>query len=663
MRTPWSRLQGAGAVALLSLSLLLLWLRCTASPRTVYLDQDPRGYWIMAPEEVTALPQPKAGAPPALTRFRRSFEADPTAGSVIVHVRALRELELRVNGRRVSALPPAPEDWKQEARADLTELLRPGTNELEASVRNTRGPALLALRIEGLATPLGTDTSWSTQHGDDAPAPALVADDTRPHPSAAAGPRAWDGVVANGGLLLGLFVAAALGCFAWRTRAGPGLRRALPLLALGTGLVSFAASVLVTYARIPVRSGFGFDLGNHLAYVQFVRARHALPLATDGWSMYHPPFYYVVSAALCDAFSLLVPQVDPWSALRVLPLAAGLTNIGVAWALARSLAPGDAPMTLLATLFAAAVPLNLYMAAYPSNEAPHAALAALALLLTVRALLAERAGAGVILWAGAVFGLALLTKFTVLVLLPVAVFFLGLKLGIVERARPTRVAGLLALFLLGAAAVSGWWYVRNVAHFGRPLVGNWELPGDALVWWQQPGFHTAAYYTGFGAALDRPLFSGFHSFWDALYSTFWTDGWLGGRASVGLRRPAFDYGLMTAVALLAVPATAALFIGAVRAMAEALRAPHARQRAALSFLLVSVWVLGFAMLYVTLELPFFAQARAPYGLALIAPLAFLFARGLAPRPGRGWLSGDVAACVLAGWLGALFGASWLALWS
>jgi hypothetical protein len=98
-------------------------------------------------------------------------------------------------------------------------------------------------------------------------------------------------------------------------------------------------------------------------------------------------------------------------------------------------------------------------------------------------------------------------------------------------------------------------------------------------------------------------------------------------------------------------------------MAEALRAPDARQRAALSFLLVSVWVLGFAMLYVTLELPFFAQARASYGLALIAPLAFLFARGVAPRPGRGWLSGDVAACVLAGWLAALFGASWLALWS
>jgi hypothetical protein len=68
------------------------------------------------------------------------------------------------------------------------------------------------------------------------------------------------------------------------------------------------------------------------------------------------------------------------------------------------------------------------------------------------------------------------------------------------------------------------------------------------------------------------------------------------------------------------------------------------------------------MLYVTLELPFFGQARAPYGLALVAPLAFLFAVGLVPAfrcPGR---AGRVLACVLSGWLGALFGASWLALW-
>jgi hypothetical protein len=265
--------------------------------------------------------------------------------------------------------------------------------------------------------------------------------------------------------------------------------------------------------------------------------------------------------------------------------------------------------------------------------------------------------------AGALFGLALLTKFTALVVLPGAIFFLALKLYVIERVRLARVAGLLGLFALALLSVCGWWYIRNVIHFGRPIVGNWELPGGALAWWQQPGFHTLAYYTGFGAALDRPLFAGFHSFWDALYATFWLDGWLGGRASVGLPRPAFDYELMAAVALLALPATVAIAVGGVRAVARALRGEDARRRAALSFLLVSVWALAFSMLYVTLELPFFGQARASYGLALVSPLALLFAVGLSPAIGRPWPGGELTVCVLAGWLGALFGASWLSLWA
>jgi len=72
---------------------------------------------------------------------------------------------------------------------------------------------------------------------------------------------------------------------------------------------------------------------------------------------------------------------------------------------------------------------------------------------------------------------------------------------------------------------------------------------------------------------------------------------------------------------------------------------------------------GLQLICVTVELPFFAQAPAPYGLLLVPLLALFFAFGLAPRVGGRWQGGAVSNALLAGWLGALFGASWLSLWS
>ena len=664
MRMPRSRLQNAGAAALLLLPALLVWFRCTYSPQTIFVSQDPRGLWIMAPDEVTALSQPpERGAKPATT-FTRVFEGSPSAGPVRLHVRALRELELELNGQRVPALAQAPQDWKCEATAEVSGLLVAGRNRLRATVRNARGPALLALRVEGLAESLGTDASWTSQHEGGPPRPAIIADDTRPFPGVAC--RAPH-VAKCGEARRAASRPICLGRhglpFSGATGRGHACMRWSP--SPHSHWASFSSRLRCSPSTlgIPVRSGFGFDLGNHMAYVEFVQRQYALPLATDGWSTYHPPLFYVASALLSAAFAAWVPVVDPWSALRVLPFLSGLVMVTVAWALARALAPGDVRASVLAALFAAAVPVNLYMAVYPSNEAPHAALVALALLVTVRALLAKRASQAAVAGAGVLLGLALLTKFTALIVVPVVAFFLACKLWVLEHASPGRIAARLLVFASALVAPCGWWYARNVRYFGRPFVGNWDLPGDALVWWQQPGFHTAAYYTRFGAALERPLFSGFHSFWDSLYSTFWADGYLGGRAGIILREAAFNYELMAAVALLALPATVALVVGAFRVLARALGDPDGHQRAAFSFLVTVVFAVGFAMLYVTLKLPFFTQARAPYGLALVPVLALFFAFGLAPQVGRRWLGGDVTEALVAGWLGALFGASWLSLWT
>jgi hypothetical protein len=209
-------------------------------------------------------------------------------------------------------------------------------------------------------------------------------------------------------------------------------------------------------------------------------------------------------------------------------------------------------------------------------------------------------------------------------------------------------------------AVAGWFYARTWLHYGTPAVANWgELPGEGRIWWQQPGFHTPAYYLKFGEALVHPYLAGFHSFWDSLYSTFWGDGFIAGRTDPSWRHDFWDYGFMTAGYWLALPAAVLLLLGGVRLLAEALGDGPPRRRLALGFLATSVWAVFVAFLALTLQLPFFAQAKASYLLMLTAPLALAFAEGCTAVDGwlarRGWAAGRVALCAwLALFAGALF---------
>jgi hypothetical protein len=406
---------------------------------------------------------------------------------------------------------------------------------------------------------------------------------------------------------------------AYLRRAGPGAATWLPALALAGAALAWAALLLGKGLRLPLL--VGFDARHHLAYVDFVRTQLSVPLATDGWSMFHPPLFYVLAA-------LVAPLGD--SALRVLPWLAGLGCVFVARSLAERLRPGEPRVAFLAVIFAAVLPVNVYSAAYFTNETLHALLASLAVLATVDGLLAPRITPRHAALVGLWFGLAALTKFTALALVPVALVFLAAKGLAVERVAIRPLVSRLALAAGVMLAIAGAYYARNVAHFGTPILGNWgRMPGVDHAWWQQPGFHTLAYYTGFGEALRHPYLAGFHSFWDGAYSTFWGDGGIAGRVFPADRHGLWSYDYMSAGYALGVLATALIALGALKALAAALRGPDPRQRIALSFLLTACYAIIFSLAFLTLRLPFFAQAKASYTLCLVGPLAFFFASGAA----------------------------------
>src|SRR5207244_6087389 len=135
-----------------------------------------------------------------------------------------------------------------------------------------------------------------------------------------------------------------------------------------------------------------------------------------------------------------------------------------------------------------------------------------------------------------------------------------------------------------------------------------------------PGYHTATDYLRFGRSLAHPLFSGFAGFADGIYSTLWGDALCGGASSLSF---AWNRQPMVAGYLWAVIPTVLILVGVVAAIVWFIRKPSGQL-----FVLLGFWVgLVLGLIFMTLKVPSYAQAKAFYGLSALMPLCFFGALG------------------------------------
>jgi hypothetical protein len=643
-------------VALLALSAGFFVLRCTTSHEIAFVSHRAATPWIMPPFRVAADLRQWGHERVPVTSFRRGLHVGAPGTAVTLRVRAMRGFAVLLNGE---PLPGGVDDgarWRDERRIDLTPGLRAGWNDVRIDVANAHGPALVSLRIEGLAEPVVSDATWEVSHDGRILGPAVLADDTRRNPAALAVETPLRALLERGDTLLALFMLGLLGFLAGRRVSSERALTALPAIVLAAACVAWIVLFFDKLVHIPIE--IGFDARHHKLYVDYLRARGAVPLATDGWSVYHPPLFYA-GAALCEWIGEAVGgHRGGIIGLKLVPFLAGLANVWIAAELCRRLFPRDFRKRCITAVFAAVLPMNIYVAAYFSNETFHTFLAGLAVLATVDLLLAPASSRRRVFALGLLVGLALLTKYTALLVGAVAIFFVVCKLVAVERAAPARIAACLGLFALPPLVLAGWFYARNALIFGDPLIANWgDMPGPTLKWWQQPGFHTPAFYLNFGESLNHPYLSAFRSFWDSFYSTLWGDGGIAGRVNPSQRHGFWNYEFMSAGYLVAIPASLFAAAGGVRCLVRAFSDADPGRRAAFSFLATLAYAVLFGLVYMSLRLPYFAQAKATYGLVIMLPLSLFFAEGLtwcdATLARRGWLP---ARAVVYGWL-ALFAAT------
>jgi len=335
--------------------------------------------------------------------------------------------------------------------------------------------------------------------------------------------------------------------------------------------------------------------------------------------MYQPPLYYLISAAALSLSGLSINDPASVIVLRCLGTLFAIAQFILVFLSLRLLFPTRIGLQLIGLTFAAFLSMQLYLSHYVTNEMLAATLATITIYFALRLCGNDRRMSQYI-WVGLFMGAAMLTKATGLLLVPIVVAAIISKL-VVEQL-PTRIWLRNLGVVLGICfAVCGWHYIRIWLRFGTPLLGNWDV-ASGFAWWQEPGYRMAADYIRFGRSLVSPLFAGLAGFADGIYSTLWGDGLCGGPAGLDYRTP-WNYQLMTAGYLLALFPTMIVLAGVAVAVGR-----FVRKSSAESLLLLGLsTALLLGLVFMTLKVASYAQAKAFYGLSILTPLCFFAALG------------------------------------
>jgi hypothetical protein len=361
----------------------------------------------------------------------------------------------------------------------------------------------------------------------------------------------------------------------------------------------------------------GFDYQGHVDYLRYIDLSASLPLASQGWEMYHPPAYWALAVAIFEVIHRLGAGLTLTDAGQGLATAAWILEGVVAAILVRVLGGN-----WIGAAAAAALTWLLIGQSIVGTALYNETLTGLGVgtLLLGGALWYQRRRGGLVV-LGIGFALAILSKYSgllaALVSVPIIVWVTR------ERLKPVLIA-LLPGALLGTLV-----YGRNVLAFGTPVPSNIDLfklqTFDSLGWGHPAGYFTTL-SPGFCAAR--------HSFWMGLWKWLWATDCL----PIAPWRNVVEEKLL-AVAL---ATTAIIIVALVWASIRSRRDPR------LLMLPASALVVIAGVIAYNIKWPAISNDKGVYLLAAIVPVAAAVGL-LVDRLSRRRLAGLLAYGAILGW--------------
>jgi tetratricopeptide (TPR) repeat protein len=675
-----------------------LWWLCRYDSGIPFLPAAGPAEWIVYPKPPDTSPH---GAMPFWAVFRRSFTLTAAPATAKLSVRAFKQGMVRINGQPVDSLALGEAHWKRRHTIEVAKFLKAGVNDVSVTVSNSLGPPALWLSLRCDTQALLSDPEWQVSLVGAAEQKAVLAAEP---PAIRPGNqlfgrellidslrRTWPELL----LILLISVVVIRGSNRFlplksaalpdRTPSAEGVDRLAiaPLAVLGVIILSWI--VLFSNNLPQIAPLFGFDRDGHQEYIQYVLKKHALPLADEGWQMYQPPLFYVLSALVIAPFGWSASADSAVLALRAVSALTGIVHLVLIFLCLRLVFPNQPRRQIIGLLVAGFLPANLCLSHHITNESLAALFVTAALYFLLRLLRAETSSLRLAVAVGACLGLALLTKFSALLALPVILGALVWKPvqsrqvvqslkskvqrreaasgGEERRPKPEVRSGgtgegrhwmaQIGVILGVCAVVCGWHYARVWQRFGNPVIGNWD-PRLSFAWWQDPGCHTGRWYGRFGEVLICPLFSSLTGFADGVYSTLWGDGLCSGSAVMSFR-PQWNYDLMNAGYLLSILGTALLVAGAIVLWVRLIRQPAVEWFLILGLLIVFVAGIGL----MTLRVASYAQVKAFYALPVLFPLCAVAAVGWDFMVKKSALLRSLFGVGLLAWAVTVYSAYWI----
>ena len=266
----------------------------------------------------------------------------------------------------------------------------------------------------------------------------------------------------------------------------------------------------------------GFDWSGHVEYIKDMASKWRPPLATDGWEMFQPPFYYFCSAIIYRLFGGEVAEPGSLKAVQMLGTLSGVANACFAWFVLRKLFSTNRAVQLLGFSVVAFLPMCIYMNPLISNEIFAGSVISLTIYLLIRYGFEANLKLKHIIILGASIGLTLLSKYTGFFIFLTATTILVIRVFMNPEKR-RRMAMLLAIFLIVVGVLCGWLYARNVVKYHDPFIGNWDKK-SGFHYEQHHGYRTLGFYLKFGSVFfHNPERTRWASFWDGKYGSMWMD--------------------------------------------------------------------------------------------------------------------------------------------
>jgi hypothetical protein len=614
------RRHSRGIVVILLIIFLVAGLRqLWTDPQISLLVNEGGAEWIRFPSPFQL---PIHLAERLLTRFRCRLEIRQIPDSALLTLRAMKEAHVFLDGRFLFRTPEDPEKWRKTHRIDLRPWLTQGSHELLIEVAHSNGyPALLAYCK---SLDIFSGEGWEANRDGLAWLPALSVDRISPLSISRTFPRSDQALR----ILFPLFLSVFVLFFFWSLRSddrvSPSWFDKVHLPASAVRWLVLGGWLLMgvnNFWKIP--HDMGMDVKGHLQYILYVAEYGRIPLATEGWQMFQPPLYYLLTAAVYNFFLGFFDMETVVRILKILPFLCGMAQVEICYRVLRNAYPGRESLQGIGILLGGLLPINIYMSQSLGNEPLVGCLTALLILLACRIFSGvSRATREIAILMGFTLGLALLTKVTAILIIPPLIFFVSAEILRTDGSAHERIRSakrFMILFLGIALIIAGWYYLRNRIELGRFFIGGWDAFRD-IVWWQDPGYRTLRQCYIFGESISYPVFSSIYGFWDAIYSSFWVDGYL---SAYTYNRPPWNYGFMLSGVWLSLLPSTAIMIGFF-VTGRVKGGPLCRM---LRFSAYSIVFYLAAIFYMFLTVPILSSAKATYALGLIPCFALIGTAG------------------------------------